>query len=138
MTPLTQTVSASSTAGPASDVGSNISEKSIKSDAKYFNNPKYAKLGVKGNFMPLAAKPANMDLADWLAHQGDSQASHLITFKSLIGQSSVVENFRLLNKTVAVIQEVNHRTGKPTCSSESCPKMSAGPYVTSHATILIH
>ena len=36
---------------------------------KFFFREKYAKLGVKGNFMPLAAQPANVDLADWLAHQ---------------------------------------------------------------------
>ena len=31
---------------------------------------KYARLGVKGNFMPLAAQPKNVDLGEWLAHQG--------------------------------------------------------------------
>lgn len=36
---------------------------------KYFFLEKYAKLGVKGNFMPLAAQPVNVDLAEWLAHQ---------------------------------------------------------------------
>lgn len=29
---------------------------------------KYARLGVRGNFMPLAAQPANLDLGEWLAH----------------------------------------------------------------------
>jgi hypothetical protein len=38
--------------------------------AKFFFMEKYAKLGVKGNFMPLAAQPKNVDLGDWLAHQG--------------------------------------------------------------------
>lgn len=41
---------------------------------KYFFQEKYAKLGVRGNFMPLAAQPKNVDLGDWLAHQGQ-QAS---------------------------------------------------------------
>lgn len=36
---------------------------------KYFFQEKFARLGVKGNFMPLAAQPVNVDLADWLAHQ---------------------------------------------------------------------
>lgn len=38
---------------------------------KFFFYEKFAKLGVKGNFMPLAAQPVNVDLADWLAHQSD-------------------------------------------------------------------
>ena len=37
---------------------------------KFFFQEKYAKLGVKGNFMPLAAQPKNVELGDWLAHQG--------------------------------------------------------------------
>ena len=36
---------------------------------KFFFQEKYAKLGVRGNFMPLAAQPKNVDLGDWLAHQ---------------------------------------------------------------------
>ena len=37
---------------------------------KFFFREKFAKLGVRGNFMPLAAQPKNVDLGDWLAHQG--------------------------------------------------------------------
>ena len=37
---------------------------------KFFFQEKYTKLGVKGNFMPLAAQPKNVELGDWLAHQG--------------------------------------------------------------------
>ena len=44
---------------------------------KYFFLEKYAKLGVKGNFMPLAAQPVNVDLAEWLAHQSKSPISIL-------------------------------------------------------------
>ena len=39
---------------------------------KFFFQEKYAKLGVIGNFMPLAAQPKHVDLGDWLAHQGNS------------------------------------------------------------------
>ena len=39
---------------------------------KYFFLEKFAKLGVKGNFMPLAAQPVNVDLAEWIAHQSKS------------------------------------------------------------------
>lgn len=35
---------------------------------KFFFVEKYARLGVRGNFMPLAAQPANLDLGEWLAH----------------------------------------------------------------------
>ena len=55
--------------GPNADSGSNMIERQVKSDSKFFFQPKYARLGVKGNFMPLATKPSHVDLADWLAHQ---------------------------------------------------------------------
>ena len=37
---------------------------------KRFFNPRYAKCSVKGNFLTLAAQPKNVDLGEWLAHQG--------------------------------------------------------------------
>lgn len=46
----------------------NQAEPMEKEKPKYFFNPKFAKLGVKGNFMPLAAQPKNVDIAEWLAH----------------------------------------------------------------------
>ena len=37
---------------------------------RLFFQERYAsKLGVRGNFLPLAAKPENVDLGEWLAHQ---------------------------------------------------------------------
>ena len=71
--PLTHSTSYSSQTGPSSENGSSVVEKQVKSDSKYFFQPRFAKLGVKGNFMPLAAQPANADLADWLAHQSKWQ-----------------------------------------------------------------
>ena len=68
-----QSPSFSSQTGPNSEHGANAPERQVKTDSKYFFQPRYAKLGVKGNFMPLAAKPANVDLADWLAHQSNNQ-----------------------------------------------------------------
>lgn len=44
----------------------------VADQPKFFFHEKFAKLGVKGNFMPLAAQPVNVDLADWLAHQSKS------------------------------------------------------------------
>ena len=35
---------------------------------KFFFQEQYARLGVKGNFLPLAAQPPNVDLGEWLAH----------------------------------------------------------------------
>ena len=50
-----------------SDVGA--TEPAAPEPTKFFFQEKYAKLGVRGNFMPLAAQPKNVDLGDWLAHQ---------------------------------------------------------------------
>ncbi|KAL8698277.1 MAG: hypothetical protein Q9201_006664 [Fulgogasparrea decipioides] len=36
---------------------------------KWFFKEAQAKLSVKGNFIPLAAKPVYLDLGDWIAHQ---------------------------------------------------------------------
>ena len=47
----------------------NQNEAHEKEKPKFFFREKYAKLGVKGNFMPLAAQPNNVDMAEWLAHQ---------------------------------------------------------------------
>lgn len=70
MPPLNQSSSFSSNTGLSSDsVASNAEQPAAAEPPKFFFREKYAKLGVKGNFMPLAAQPANVDLADWLAHQ---------------------------------------------------------------------
>ena len=76
---LTHAASFSSQSEANSETGSAATgaEKQVKSDSKYFFQPRFAKLGVKGNFMPLAAQPANADLADWLAHQSELHFGHL-------------------------------------------------------------
>jgi endogenous inhibitor of DNA gyrase (YacG/DUF329 family) len=74
---------------------------------KFFFREKYAKLGVRGNFMPLAAQPKNVDLGDWLAHQA-------------------VEQYHLVERLIVCIQEVDQKTGYPLCSPRTCPVMSAG------------
>lgn len=63
-------------------VGSNSENGPTNGDAqieaepvKFFFREKYARLGVKGNFMPLAAQPKNVDLGEWLAHQGQRSIS---------------------------------------------------------------
>ena len=71
MPPLTTSASFSSTLGSGSENSSTAGE--FQSDiepTQFFFREKYARLGVKGNFMPLAAQPKNVDLGEWLAHQG--------------------------------------------------------------------
>ena len=64
---------AQNSAGVAPENGNNSTEVQPPPETpKYFFLEKYAKLGVKGNFMPLAAQPVNVDLAEWLAHQSMS------------------------------------------------------------------
>ena len=70
MPPLNQSSSFSSNTGSSSETAANNVDQSASTEPpNFFFREKYAKLGVKGNFMPLAAQPANVDLADWLAHQ---------------------------------------------------------------------
>lgn len=69
----TQPASPSTNAGSATENGtSNADTQASAETPKFFFQEKYAKLGVKGNFMPLAAQPTNVELADWLAHQSES------------------------------------------------------------------
>ena len=66
----TPPASFSSTTSPSSESTPTLPEpQNVVEQPKFFFREKYAKLGVKGNFMPLAAQPVNVDLADWLAHQ---------------------------------------------------------------------
>lgn len=68
---LATSSSFSSTLGSTSENGSNQGDVQADVDPKkFFFMEKYARLGVKGNFMPLAAQPKNVDLGEWLAHQG--------------------------------------------------------------------
>lgn len=53
----------------------NQGETQEKEKPKFSFREKYSKLGVKGNFMPLAAQPKNVDIAEWMAHQGIFLAS---------------------------------------------------------------
>lgn len=39
-------------------------------NTKYFFQERYASLNVKGNFLTLCACPKNVELGEWLAHQG--------------------------------------------------------------------
>ena len=79
MPPLTQSSSFPSNPSLNSDSIANGAEQLTAAEPlNFFFREKYAKLGVKGNFMPLAARPANVDLADWLAHQSLSTPCYLV------------------------------------------------------------
>lgn len=69
MPPLNTSASFASTGG--SETNSPQVENQVQDvePTKFFFREKYARLGVKGNFMPLAAQPKNVDLGEWLAHQ---------------------------------------------------------------------
>ena len=70
MSGLSPSTSFFSNASTAADNASNVAEFQTPAEKpKFFFREKFAKLGVKGNFMPLAAQPVHVDLADWLAHQ---------------------------------------------------------------------
>lgn len=108
MPPLTTSASLSSVLGSNSENGSNTGDAPIDPEpTKFFFREKYARLGVKGNFMPLAAQPKNVDLGEWLAHQA-------------------VEQYRLVEALLQCIQEVDSNTGLPICNPKACPVMSAG------------
>lgn len=91
---------------------------------KFFFREKYARLGVKGNFMPLAAQPKNVDLGEWLAHQ----CMYLRVFTSVKSNymNLGMEQYRLVTALLACIQEVDANTGRAICNPISCPVMSAG------------
>ncbi|KAI9712947.1 MAG: hypothetical protein M1828_001506 [Chrysothrix sp. TS-e1954] len=72
----------------------------------YFFREENAGLIVKGNFMTLAAKPEIVEKGEWLAHQ-------------------VVEQYRLLDGMLRIIQETDSKTKLPICNQQSCPTMSA-------------
>lgn len=81
MPPLSTSASFSSGMGPETSSPQVESQNATQSDSqekepvKYFFLEKYARLGVKGNFMPLAAQPKNVDIGEWLAHQGRKEPS---------------------------------------------------------------
>ncbi|KAI4091549.1 MAG: hypothetical protein LQ344_004029 [Seirophora lacunosa] len=57
------------TTGPNTHENSQSGGDELSEPPKFFFMVEHAKLGVKGNMHPLAAKPIYLDLADWLAHQ---------------------------------------------------------------------
>ena len=70
MPPLKTSASFSSTLGSNTENSPCNADLQIEPEpTKFFFREKYARLGVRGNFMPLAAQPKNVDLGEWLAHQ---------------------------------------------------------------------
>ncbi|KAF2862812.1 Mob1/phocein [Piedraia hortae CBS 480.64] len=75
-----------------------------------FFREEYAKFIVKGNFMTLAAQPQNVEKGEWLAHQ-------------------LVEQTRLLSNMLGCVQAADRANGRPVCTEQTCPTMSAGIYI---------
>ena len=71
MPPLNQQATSSNAASVDENGAGNAEDQAISEPPKFFFQERFAKLGVKGNFMPLAAQPSNVELADWLAHQSE-------------------------------------------------------------------
>jgi len=81
---------------------------SLNRKPPFFFREQYANLIVKGNFMTLAATPVLVEEGEWLAHQ-------------------VVEQNRLLDGMLKIIQEQDRTTGLPICNTNTCQSMTAGP-----------
>ncbi|KAL8736305.1 MAG: hypothetical protein Q9166_000460 [cf. Caloplaca sp. 2 TL-2023] len=120
-------------------------------ETKWFFKEAYAKLSVKGNFMPLAANPTYLELGDWLAHQSmcaylsSQQNRHPIPrlatqSDALLGSginafdvillTESVEQYRLITNFIVAIQDTNHNTNTVICNPTECPTMSAGRHYT--------
>ena len=76
--------------------------------------------------MPLAAQPKNVDLGEWLAHQGLQLIFMCVYPKLLLTSFKAVEQYRLVEALLQCIQEVDSNTGQSICNPKSCPVMSAG------------
>lgn len=62
------------TAGPAADDILKIGSDALPEPNKWFFIEDYAKLGVKGNMLPLVITPTTLDIAEWLAHQSKCES----------------------------------------------------------------
>lgn len=98
-------------------------------ETKWFFKEAYAKLSVKGNFMPLAAKPSYLDLGDWLAHQSEYAHDRELRTAADPGHTLAVEQYRLITYFIVAVQEVNQNTNTVVCNANECPTMSAGRLV---------
>lgn len=126
MPPLNTSASFVSTGGSQTNSPQVENQVQDVEPTKFFFREKYARLGVKGNFMPLAAQPKNVDLGEWLAHQCEYPSSlgqHVSNHRRL-----GMEQYRLVSALLACIQEMDANTGRPICNPMSCPVMSAGRY----------
>ena len=95
-------------------------------ETKWYFKEAYAKLSVKGNFMPLAAKPSYLDLGDWLAHQSEHACRREPCTAANLMFTLAVEQYRLISYFIVTIQEKNQNTDIEICNATQCPTMSAG------------
>lgn len=94
--------------GNGSPVGQVSGPVEVKDDSIYWTQERFAKLGVKGSFLPLSVQPKNVGLADWLAHKCS-------------------EEYRVLEALIKILQERNQKNNNlQICNPQSCGSMSAG------------
>ena len=79
--------------------------------------------------MTLAAKPEHVEKGEWLAHQGGQTSFENVRGSRADNGLQVVEQYRLLESMIKVIQEVDSRTHLPNCNPTTCPTMSAAECV---------
>ena len=111
----------------ASDSGAAKMAEGAGKRVPYFFREENAGLIVKGNFMTLAAKPEIVEKGEWLAHQGKKCLSYRYYAHVLI-RLQVVEQYRLMEGMLKIIQETDSKTRLPICNQQSCPHMTAVEY----------
>ncbi|KAI9845341.1 MAG: hypothetical protein M1837_004963 [Sclerophora amabilis] len=110
--PLTNSPSLSSTLSLADSNASGESNPPPPPTKPFFLRESTHQFVVKGNHMTLAIRPVAVEQGEWLAHQ-------------------VVEQFRLLNTFITVIQSTYQKddnTFDTHCNSRTCPTMTAGTH----------
>ena len=86
---------------------------------KFFFREKYAKLGVKGSFMPLAVRPIYVDMGDWLAHHCEYQVN-LCIYQSLT-TPQVTNNTAFLNESLSAFRKLTPIPAYPSVTLTAAP-----------------
>lgn len=91
-------------------------------------NAAYARHIVRGNFMALSARPKTVELGEWIAHQGNSNHDSTDYVTERLTLLAVVEHWRTLVPFVRLVHDKDDG-GQTICNHQTCPRMSAGPFV---------
>ncbi|PNS19961.1 hypothetical protein CAC42_7928 [Sphaceloma murrayae] len=104
LSPSQSSLNPSPAPSPSAVIDNPMNQESQNRGRPFFFREQYANLIVKGNFMTLAAKPVLVE--------------------------EVVEQNRLLDGMLKIVQEQDRTSGVAICNPHSCPSMTAGPGVT--------